>query len=163
MNHTLVGALLVLVVVCRHAMAQAPSGDRLPVTAVIRALAGCYRVRAAPWSAAQYGGDVPSRLPAIVRLDTVPQRVMGRGQDFRASPDVKAYHEFPFAPGWRVAPDGALTISWWDAYTGPVLVLRPRGLEWHGTASYHNHNASGPAPTAAVRVTRTRCPADGPA
>lgn len=126
------------------------------VTADVRALAGCYRL-SPRWleTPGNYPGAAP--LPARMRLDTVPQRYVGRTPDFRAGPAITTQHEFATAPGWRPLGRDSLEVSWWDGYTGPTLVLRRSGGGWRGVATYYYHEKIGPGPRAAVEAVRAPC------
>ena len=127
------------------------------VTPAVRALAGCYALRADPWSPQPSNWPSPPALPARLHLDPVPTHGFTPG--LRVSPDITTYHELPFAPSWR--PDGpaALAISWFDGFTGPRLHLVRRGAEWQGVATfiYHEGQPGEREPTAVVHATRVTC------
>jgi hypothetical protein len=126
------------------------------VTAEVRALAGCYRLTTR-WldTPRDYPGAVA--LPPVVRLDTVPQRYVGRTPDFHAGPAITSYHELPSEPGWQPYGRDSLVVSWWDAYTGPTLVLGRAGAEWRGIATYAYHEDRKPGPRMAVTASPTAC------
>jgi hypothetical protein len=148
-------ALTAVVLSPRVLLAQSPASPPR-VTAEVRALAGCYRLTAR-WIDAprDYPGAVP--LPQVVRLETLPQRYVGRPPDFHAGPAISSYHEFPSEPGWRPYGRDSLVVSWWDAYTGPTLVLRRAGADWQGIATYAFHENRTPGPRMAVAASRTAC------